>query len=159
MEWRWGINQFATARKILPKIIPKEVTQGPPRLMAGRTKLKEVAPSIIPAEKPRRPSIIFRGTFFRKKAGIAPNPVANPAPRLPSTPNHIRFIFFPSLTLESAPINPDPVANSLELQSDLAPLMKNVISSPSSMIIFYQTIPFVVSQAIRMIGIGSGPVC
>jgi hypothetical protein len=85
-EWRWGVNQFATARKMLPKIIPREATQSPPSLMDGRTKLKEVAPSMIPAEKPRSPSIIFRGTFLRKKIGIAPNPVANPAPTLASQP-------------------------------------------------------------------------
>jgi len=57
--------------------------------MDGRTKLKEVAPSMIPAEKPRSPSIIFRGTFFKKKIGIAPNPVANLAPRLASQPNQM----------------------------------------------------------------------
>jgi hypothetical protein len=60
--------------------------------MDGRTKLKDVAPNMIPAEKPRSPSMIFTGTFLKKKMGMAPSPVANPAPRLASSPNGIASI-------------------------------------------------------------------
>jgi hypothetical protein len=60
--------------------------------MEGRTKLNEVAPNMIPAENPRSPSMIFTGTFLKKKTGMAPSPVANPAPRLASSPNKIGSI-------------------------------------------------------------------
>jgi hypothetical protein len=83
---------LARPKKAPPETIPIEATQTPPNWIEGRTRLKEVAPNMIPAENPSRLSIIFGDAFFVKKTGMAPNPVANPAPKLASPPNQITFI-------------------------------------------------------------------
>jgi hypothetical protein len=60
--------------------------------MDGKTRLKEVAPNMIPAEKPRRLSINLGEALLQKKTGRAPTPVASPAPKLASPPNPMTSI-------------------------------------------------------------------
>ena len=70
-----------------PNVSPKMLTKTPPISKAGIIRLKDVAASITPAEKPNITSSSLSETFFVIRIGKAPKPVARPARRLASKPN------------------------------------------------------------------------